>query len=729
MRIFILFLMIAYPFLLRAQFTYQVDQSVPVEIDDDTLPLAWAGGINAAQYNKIDLNGDHVDDLLLYDRMANKPIPFLSQDHQYVYAPEYETLFPADLLNWVLLRDFNCDGKMDIFTGDIFGMKVYTNTTQLNGTLSWERYLFYEEGRDNKSIPLLTKTFSDKVNLQMIYDDLPAIGDADGDGDLDIFNFRFSGSGTIEFHRNFSKERYGTCDSLDFERVTTKWAGLTECNCGVFAFNNDVCNAGGRVKHAAGKSLQLMDANADGKMDLVMSEATCTHLYLLANNGDVYSPDVTSAQVFPSSVPVNFIIFPAAFYEDVDFDGVKDLISTPNIYKNDYFNSNLRQSNWFYKNNGTDAAPDFNFVQTDFLQQDMIDIGDNAVPAFADYDGDGDYDLFIGQYTSEVIAAGIYLYENVGTFDAPSFQYVTNNYLNLRSAELFNLKIQFAYFNNDNRIDLVFTANNFQDGINSLYYILNESSGKGTQFNLNDLTRHNFELLAPENVNVTDIDQDGMSDLLVGRSTGALEYWKNNGGNFTLEDESYLGLDFSILKQALASDVADLDADGKADLVFGDAHGEVSIISDFRNAEDMEGAIINIVQNPVKEEFERRNFGGRVWPTVVNLYNTNRPSIVVGNMLGGVSLLNHTEPNGGTERPLVSLYPNPATKDRGLKLVTSLGGSAKIISSSGQLVNEAINFNANEITIINLHNYAPGVYILQLLIANKTYIKRFVIKG
>ncbi len=48
-------------------------------------------------------------------------------------APDYESLFPSDVLNWILLRDFNCDGQKDIFTGDIFGMKVYKNTTPPGG--------------------------------------------------------------------------------------------------------------------------------------------------------------------------------------------------------------------------------------------------------------------------------------------------------------------------------------------------------------------------------------------------------------------------------------------------------------------------------------------------------------------------------------------------------------------------------------------------------------------
>ncbi len=60
--------------------TYRIDQQIPVTNEsEETLPLAWAGGINASQFNTIDLNGDNIEDLLLFDRMANKPIAFLRQ--------------------------------------------------------------------------------------------------------------------------------------------------------------------------------------------------------------------------------------------------------------------------------------------------------------------------------------------------------------------------------------------------------------------------------------------------------------------------------------------------------------------------------------------------------------------------------------------------------------------------------------------------------------------------
>jgi hypothetical protein len=115
--------------------------------------------------------------------MANKVLTFLRQNDRYTYAPEYELFFPADLLNWLLLRDFNCDGKKDLFTGDNGGMRVFENITLAGETPSWKQIFFYTGFSGPKSEVLLTKGFTAKINLQLQFDDLPSITDADGDGD------------------------------------------------------------------------------------------------------------------------------------------------------------------------------------------------------------------------------------------------------------------------------------------------------------------------------------------------------------------------------------------------------------------------------------------------------------------------------------------------------------------------------------------------------------------
>lgn len=57
-------------------------------------------------------------DLYVFDREGNRQLTFLNTgvlgEASYVFAPQYAANFPR-LENWVLLRDYNNDGAMDIF--------------------------------------------------------------------------------------------------------------------------------------------------------------------------------------------------------------------------------------------------------------------------------------------------------------------------------------------------------------------------------------------------------------------------------------------------------------------------------------------------------------------------------------------------------------------------------------------------------------------------------------
>ena len=51
--------------------------------------------------------------------------------NDYVYKPEFIENFPGDfaLNNWVLLVDYNQDGKEDIFTSNNNSIALFTNTS------------------------------------------------------------------------------------------------------------------------------------------------------------------------------------------------------------------------------------------------------------------------------------------------------------------------------------------------------------------------------------------------------------------------------------------------------------------------------------------------------------------------------------------------------------------------------------------------------------------------
>jgi hypothetical protein len=705
-------------------FRFRLDKSVPLRIEERSLTMPWAGGLNGPEYNTLDLDFDGKEDLVLYERTAQKVVTFLARENEYVYAPEYETMFPTQVYNWLLLRDFDCDGRKDIFTGHIFGMSVYRNTSSGN-TLQWELFPFYDGNAFSEAV--LTKGFSGKINLQLQFDDLPSISDADGDGDIDVFAMNYGGSGTIEFHKNFSVERYGTCDSLDFERVDNWWGGVRECECGKFVFDEKDCSSlPGRVEHAGGKSLLYTDADGDGLKDMLVSEGECAQLYLLPNKGSLSSPDISEAIVFPSVNSATFLSYPTAYLEDVDFDGTTDLIATPNIYSKADPQTNLRESNWFYKNIGTDAAPQYVLQTKTFLQDQMLDVGDNAVPAFADVDGDADLDMLVSNNGSPSV---ITLYRNIGTPFEPSFELADNDFRSLSDEGYTNIRLRVLDIDGDGKDDLVFTGRKQNSNTAQILFIRNKGS-RAMDFAGQPVESIPFSYSNSESISFIDVDRDGRLDLLYGKGNGAVEYWRNqsrDGFDFVKADDNYLGITSSVVSISLWFEEADLNGDGKQDLLISDQTGQIRVVADFRNASDISSAFNNIVYNENQGQYYSPNLGGRVYFTTADLYGVGLPVIAAGTRLGGVRLLKNEMASG--EEAVLNVYPNPVhPTDQLLTITTNKMAQLSIYAATGQQTRSSFYINAREPLFLSFRDYAAGMYLLQFIIDNKTYIRRLIVR-
>lgn len=709
----------------RAQFTYSLDQSAPVEIDGRELNMPWAGGLNSAQINKIDFDGDGKEDVVVFDRAGNKLLPFRNVGNRYEYAPEFGTLFPPSVSNWMLLRDFNCDGKKDLFTSDPFGIAVFVNTTKAGQPLSWRAF--------NPGFPLLTKGFNGDINLKINDVDLPAIDDVDNDGDLDILAMRFVGIGTVEWHKNMSVEKTGRCDSLQLERVTQTYGGVQECTCGVFAFGGQPCpSTGGRVQHVGGKTLLTIDADGDGDRDLLFSEETCSTLYLLRNVGTNAEPNFTSASPFPASASASFPLFPGPYYEDIDFDDKPDLIVSPNLYARTFTNVLVKNSLWTYKNFGTAQQPNFTFSKFNFLQEDMIELGDYTTPALVDSDGDGDEDLFVGIYGNENFRGVLYYFENVGTESAPSFKLVDSDYGSLSSLPIYNLKPQFADMNGDGKIDLAFTCTSLVDGITRLLYAPN-SKESGLQLDFGNLVETSFRIGQSENLRVADVNADGTPDLLVGKATGALQYWENGSNNgffsvMTLKNSAFMGLGISTSRQNPSVAIGDLDGDGLNDLVMGDQRGNISIFGDYKNFNStISTPASEVVYNPIVKSYQSINFGGRIAPAIGNIFNSSKPSLVLGNTLGGLHILRNDEGQDLPEVPVIGVGPSPLLRTDELMVKSDRNVRVQIFSILGQKMCDPFFIQANQTVPVPLQGITAGVYIARFIFPNRSMAVKFVV--
>ena len=723
MRLLFVYLLVNLMLPVRGQFTYVFDQRVPVEADGRTLTMPWAGGLNSAQINTMDLNGDNQSDLVLYDRSAGKLLTYLWLSNQYVFRPEYASLFPPEVSSWILLRDINCDGKKDIFTSDPFGVAVFVNVTRPGEKLKWRPF--------NPGFPLLTKGFSGNINIKVNESDIPGIEDVDGDGDLDLLAVRFVGIGSVEWHRNMMKENTGRCDSLMLERVTQTWGEFTECNCGSFDYGSGCKTLGGRTEHVGGKTIALYDMNNDGDRDLIFSEESCLRLYYLENKGTPTHAVMNSSSIYPSA-NASTIPYPAAYFEDVDNDGKKDLIATSNLAARDFVNANFERTVWLYKNTGTNELPNFSFQKQNFLQDEMIEVGDYAVPAFFDADGDEDLDLFISSYATTNFTSRIFYFENTGTVTDPAFRLVFDDYLQLSASNYYNVKIQFADVNKDGKTDLTYSATNRTNGITSLFYWPNGSASRLDLSQSSLLAIENFQIGRLENVFWNDIDQDGLLDILLGKSTGSLQYWRNTGTgenpSFRLVNGSYLGISNDFDYQNMSLTAADLDADGRDDLIIGTGKGILKIFGDFRNQNPALLPSDRIIYNSLTESYEAINLSGVIWPTTANLLNSDKPMIAVGTIMGGVVLLKNDGGKDLPEEPQIEIFPNPVAKGESLVIRPDRNLIVQFYTLLGQQISERYFIPANQQYPVPINNLSSGMYIARFSFRGKSYGKKFIVR-
>ncbi len=706
-------------------FKFRPVANIPVEESGKALTLAWAGGLNSAQYSTIDLNEDGLEDLVIFDKTTNKINTYVSDGSSYRYFPKYEYLFPKNISSWMLLVDYNCDGKKDIFTNTTFGLKVYENTS--DGQLSFEL----------RKDPLLTESNGLMVNLQVSSSDLPSISDIDGDGDLDILVFNFATGNSVEYHQNQSMENNGSCDQFQFKQLTSSWGNFQECECRAYAFGETCNELGGRKMHSGGKSLLTLDQDGDGDMELIFGDEFCTNIAYLHNHGDSEQAIFMEAVLdYPnSSNPIEFFIFPGLFFEDLNFDGRKDLITSPNVFENVGQSVDFKHSSQFYANDRIPDNESFTFESNDFLQSQMIELGEGAVPVFMDVDGDGDEDMILGHRGNRkegLLVAEFYLYQNTGTSTQPSFQLSSEDYLGLSGLKLHSLKPSFGDLDGDGRLDLLFSAAD-ASGQTNIYYFLNKSN-----FGFEPVSSQPQVLLfiiqAGDHPFFSDLNADGRADLLLGRRTGRLEHWRNTseGGSFTFDlvDESVAGIVDDSFKRELAPMVADINHDGALELVTIDATGVMRIYRNFVNSkENQPTQPFDLVIEPSENEPMLRSRWGRGASITFARLGSQLPHLVIGSKQGGLFLLeNFSAPGDGTGETdfTLDVFPNP-----GVEFVTLRGNqhfTVEIYNSLGQLVLKNQGIPPQTLMRFDSRILYPGIYLIKgISVSGASQVKKLLV--
>lgn len=728
------------PVLTTAQTTMHFDGTIPVVRGSTTLDLAWASGLNAPQAGQVDLNLDGLKDLVFFDRTGDRLITLLNTGGtgtgQYRHTREFDHIWPFEQLHdWVLFRDYDCDGQEDIFTYSLAGFSVFRNTSS-NGNLSFE-LLVYRTMCDY----VFVDGTSQRTNLLVSADDIPGIADIDGDGDLDVLTFAQLGT-FVEYYKNLAMETHGTCDSLVFVRRNACWGSFAEntstnaitLNTDCFQVpnpevappsNSDLPAAGAdRSAAHAGSTITPVDLDGDGVQDLLLGDIAYANVVALHNGGTVSNSLIVSVDnYFPSDdVPADIPVFPAAFHLDVDRDGQRDLIISPAArgLGHNY------ESVWYYHNAGTDQAPDFQFQQRDLFQDRMLDFGEGANPVPFDHNGDGLMDLIIsneGYYhpTGNFIGK-LALLENIGTVIAPSFRVVTDDYMNLSTSGIgTSMFPAFADVDGDGDQDMY-----IGDLQGRLHFFRNTATGPVAQFTLvqPNITYQDGSVIdvgrqaTPQFV---DLDRDGLIDLVVGEQNGNLNYIRNIGTatapSWTLVTDS-LGHVSTVTPYTLGHSVPFLFTNpaGQYELLVGSESGTLWHYTGIEG--DLAGTWTLADSN-----YLGLDEGYRSTVCLYDYTGDGGLDMVVGNYRGGVSFWRSGTPTAAIPeavRPTISVRPNPT---QGLVTVvlplemTHQRTVLRIRNAMGQLVGTVAVRSTTQ--LVDLGTFGPGMYIIQAEIDGK----------
>ncbi|MEX2526209.1 MAG: VCBS repeat-containing protein [Gemmatimonadota bacterium] len=548
----------------------------------------FLGGLLVPRIQLVDIDSDGTLDLFLQERSGEL---MFFENMGTPGEPDFrwrtDRFQGLDIGEWFRFVDLDADGRVDLLAEERYShVRVFRNA----GSPTDPRFdLIPDTLRDVSGEPI----FADRQNI-------PSITDIDCDGQWDLFLGRIDGT----LARYEEVDREGRWGLPRFQRVTERFEGI------------EIVGQFGSL-HGA-NAMAWADITGSGGDDLIWGDFFEPSLLLLENTGSCPSFSIRSAPrlIATEGDPISTSGFNAPAFEDLNGDGRPDLFVG---VLGGAFNPIRTASNNLHHYQQTEAGT-FRLITQRFLAG--LDVGSESTVTVADVTGNGLPDLVVGNKIDPVVGqtGRLYLFRNSGSPGAPSFQ--LSDTLSLE--EVYHYAPAFGDLWGDGRAHLALGS--WNRGV--LFY---RNTGEAGTLTLEADTTLNFRLTRGSHAIPTlgDVTGNGLLDLVVGRSSGELSYYRNVGSatapSFELETDAFFDIDVG---RRSAPTLVNLDGDGLLDLVVGREGGGAMV---FRNR-----GTATEPDFPSEADEEWSFLPRNSTPFMVDILGTGRLQLLSGSLGGGV---------------------------------------------------------------------------------------------
>ncbi|MBM4186211.1 MAG: VCBS repeat-containing protein [Gemmatimonadetes bacterium] len=506
-------------------------QAAPFPVRDSTgraVELPFLGGLNIPRPQLADLDGDGHEDLIIQEYSG--AMLWLARDgsdteglpHYRYRTSQYQGI---DVGEWSRFVDVDGDGDLDLFAEwPSSYIRMYRNV----GSRAVPRYQALADTlRDASGAPI----FADRQNIAQFVD-------IDCNAKVDLFIGRIQG--TI----------------LHYE-IVDPGAAVPRFRLVSDRFQDLEIITGQGSMHGA-NTMAFVDHDVDGDLDLFWGDFFEAGLLLFENAGSCREPRLRREPVrFPADAPLVTSGYNAPAFSDLDGDGRLDLVVGVLGGSYDPIKTTIANLHLFTR------TPAGGWVHRREQLLSMIDVGSEAIPSLADTDGDGDLDLYLANKIEpfERQTSRIYRFENVGTARAPAF--AMRGSLPIRGR--YHQAPAWGDLDGDGDFDLV---------LGSYGAAVGWWRNDGTKTSPRWVEADSALVRITRGSNTTpalgDLDGDGDLDLLIGEASGTLNLYRNEGTasapRFVLISDEYGGIDVG--RRSVPA-LVDLDGDGDLDLLMG----------------------------------------------------------------------------------------------------------------------------------------------------------------